>query len=199
MKGLNVTANIFGAIVRLIILGVCLFAIYNVGKKAYDFGFRIFAEGAMAEAPGRDILVSVDTDEGLTDIAKKLEEKGLTSDWMLFFVQAKLSEFKGEIDPGVYTLNTSMTTDIMMQVLTKAEIEGEEAAGENADTSSDTLEVIPSDDLGTENVAAGSELIEGDMEDGEASYIGEGADVESEDAEEAEAAETSEIDIEVGD
>ncbi len=192
MKGLNITVNIVGAIVRLIILGVCLFLLVNLGKKAYDFGFRIFAEGPMAEAPGRDILVSVNPDEGLKDVAQKLEEKGLTSDWMLFFVQAKLSEFKGEIAPGAYTLNTSMTTDNMMQILTKSlTLEGEDSGSGNE--TSDELETLPSDEnAAAGEVEAGSELVEGDMEDGEVSYLGEGADDETEDDD------TVEIDIEVG-
>ena len=123
MKAVYLKVSFMGTVVRGVLLVICAVVVMNVGKKAYDFGFRIFTEGPVAEAPGRDIIMSVDKGEGLTDVSKKLEEKGITSDWMLFFIQAKLSEYKGKIEPGTYTLNNSYTTDELMAILTKADTE----------------------------------------------------------------------------
>ena len=107
MKIIDVTVSFIGTVIRAVVLIACVILVINIGKKAYDFGFRIFTEGPVAEAPGRDIIMSVEKGEGLKDIAQKLAEKGITSDWALFFIQAKLSEYKGSIDPGTYTLNNS--------------------------------------------------------------------------------------------
>ena len=181
---MDITFEILGAILRVILLIVCIFAIIKVGKVAYDFGFRIFTEGAMAEEPGRDVMVSVDAGEGLTDIAKKLEDKGLTSDWKLFFVQAKLSEYKGKVEPGVYTLNTSYNTDALMAVLTKAEGEEAEESGDIAPAADElNNEAVPQTG---DTVEAGSELVEGDLGEGEVPYAGEGDE------------DNSEIDIQIG-
>ncbi|MCR5358140.1 MAG: endolytic transglycosylase MltG [Lachnospiraceae bacterium] len=182
IKILDVTVSFIGTIIRAVVLIGCVILVSTVGKKAYDFGFRVFTEGPVAEAPGRDIVVSVDKGEGLTDIAKKLEEKGITSDWALFFVQAKLSEHKGSVDPGTYTLNNSMTTDEMMAVLTKAdeEEEGDEEykPGELSETPDVTYDI-------NAPVESGSELVEGDMQEGETPYEGEDGTVDIEQEPEA--------------
>ena len=202
MKGLEITLSFIGMVIRICILIICVFVIYNVGKKAYDFGFRIFSEGPMSEAPGRDIIVSTEEGDGLTDIAKKLEDKGLVSDWMIFFAQAKLSENKGTIEPGTYTLNTSMDSNAMMAVLTRTETEDEEGTGEEPAYDSDTPGDIESGDYDNSGVVeSGSELVDGDLMEGEIPYAGEGGEAEAEETEsdgsEGDGSEPS-IDITVG-
>ena len=195
MKARDLTVSFMGTVVRAVVLIVCAVLVINIGKKAYDFGFRIFTEGPVAEAPGRDIIMSVDSGEGLTDVAKKLEEKGITGDWMLFFIQAKLSEYKGSIDPGTYTLNNSMTTEDIMAVLTKAEVEKEdEVDGEYIPAELQEEMQVPIDPSAP--VEAGSELVDGDLEEGETPYEGEDGTIEIENTGEGEG-ETS-IDINVG-
>ena len=182
MKAVDLTVSFMGTVVRGVLLVVCAVVVMNVGKKAYDFGFRIFTEGPVAEAPGRDIIMSVDKGEGLQDVSKKLEEKGITSDWMLFFIQAKLSEYKGKIEPGTYTLNNSYTTDELMAILTKADTEKKEE--DNGEYIPDELreEMDEADQLYDSNspVQSGSDLVEGDLEEGEDAYQGEDGEVDIE-------------------
>ena len=194
-KGIEITLSFIGTVIRAVILVICVVAVINVGKKAYDFGFRVFTEGPVAEAPGRDIVMSVEAGEGKTDIAKKLEEKGITSDWMLFYVQSKLSEFKGSIDPGTYTLNNSMTTDEILAVLTNAEIESDEDEEALPELPNDITEA-GSEYSGDGPIEAGSNLVDGDLQEGETAYEGEGGDIEIDNmsSEESE----SEIDINIG-
>jgi hypothetical protein len=139
--------------------------------------------------------MSVENGEGLRDIAKKLEEKGITSDWALFFIQAKLSEYKGNIDPGTYTLNNSMTTDNIMAVLTKAEERAEDINVEEELLPSE-LQELPGEQFDSDApVESGSELVEGDLEEGETPYEGEDGTIEIENNA---AEEESDVDIEVG-
>ena len=197
MKIIDVTVSFIGTVIRAVVLIACVILVINIGKKAYDFGFRIFTEGPVAEAPGRDIIMSVEKGEGLKDIAQKLAEKGITSDWALFFIQAKLSEYKGSIDPGTYTLNNSMTTDEIMAVLTKAEIE-DEGEGEGEDTLPPDIQhemEVPIDPAAP--VEAGSHLVDGDLEEGETPYEGEDGSIEIENTAEGED-EGPNIDIQVG-
>ena len=196
IKILDVTVSFIGTVIRAVVLIACVVLVINIGKKAYDFGFRIFTEGPVAEAPGRDIIMSVEKGEGLKDIAKKLEEKGITSDWALFFIQAKLSEYKGSVDPGTYTLNNSMTTDEIMAVLTGAEIEGEGEGDEDTLPPDIQHEMEILIDPGAP-VEAGSDLVDGDLEEGETPYEGEDGSIEIENTSEGEDEGTS-IDIQVG-
>ncbi len=191
---IDVTASFIGTVIRAVVLIACVVLVINIGKKAYEFGFRIFTEGPVAEAPGRDIIMSVEKGEGLKDIAEKLEEKGITGDWALFFVQAKLSEHKGSVEPGTYTLNNSMTTDEIMAVLTGADIEGE--GEENEDSlPADIEQEIPIDPGAP--VEAGSDLVDGDLMEGETPYEGEDGSIEIENTSEGED-DGSSIDIQVG-
>ncbi len=53
-----------------------------------------------------------------------LKENGLIKDVSVFVVQEKLSEYSGEIKPGVYVLNTSMTAEEMIAVMSGNMVEG---------------------------------------------------------------------------
>ena len=92
----------------VLILLLIVIGLIKAGTYCYDFGYRIFTEGAVEAAPGRDVVVQITEDMSGLDIGGELEEKGLIDDKLLFFVQLKLSAYADDINPGVYTLNTSM-------------------------------------------------------------------------------------------
>ncbi|MBQ8970771.1 MAG: endolytic transglycosylase MltG [Lachnospiraceae bacterium] len=128
-------------VIRLALVVIIVFAIIRFGKQAYEFGYKLFAVESVDEPPGRDIVVSVGPEDGMTDIAKMLEEKGLTGDWKLFFLQSKLSEYKEDIVPGTYTLNTSMNVDKMLMTLENIEDEdAEEDQGEADELTEQAIE-----------------------------------------------------------
>lgn len=91
--------------------------LYNKTMEAYDFGYRVFTQPAISPAPGRDISVAITDGKTEKEIAEILVEKGLTEDELLTYVQILASEYKDRIEPGVYTLNTSMTTEEMMYAM----------------------------------------------------------------------------------
>ena len=84
---------------------------------AYDFGYRVFTETAVDEAPGRDALIQIKEDMSEHDIARLLEEKGMVRDANLFYLQLKLSVYSGKEVPGVYTVNSSMTPKEIMAAI----------------------------------------------------------------------------------
>ena len=107
----------------LIVIGLI-----KAGTYCYDFGYRIFTEGAVEAAPGRDVVVQITEDMSGLDIGGELEEKGLINDKLLFFVQLKLSAYADDINSGVYKLNTSMEPREMMEAMSleKEDTETEE-------------------------------------------------------------------------
>ena len=106
--------------------------VYDAAVKAYDYGYRVFAEEPVSVGEGRTISISVGAGDSVRDIGKNLEEKGLIRDANLFFVQELLSEYHGKIIPGIYDLNTSMTNDEMLEIMS-SEPEEEEDTGASTD------------------------------------------------------------------
>ena len=121
-------------IFRLAISCAVVVAIYRAAMYSYHFGYMVFADATMEVSPGRDVSVIVEMDDEIMDIGETLERRGLISDAKIFFVQALLLEYKDEITPGEYTLNTSMTPEQMLEVLASAaEEESEEEATEETE------------------------------------------------------------------
>ena len=106
--------------------------VYDAAVKAYDYGYRVFAEEPVTVGEGRTISISVGAGDSVRDIGKNLEEKGLIRDANLFFVQELLSEYHGKILPGIYDLSTSMTNDEMLEIMS-SEPEEEEDTGASTD------------------------------------------------------------------
>ena len=142
MKIKQLTFSFIGTIFRIVVVILLVFFIYKAGQKAYDFGFRIFAEEPMSVEPGRDVEVTITQGNGVMDIGDMLQEKGLVRDAQLFFVQEKLSSHKGKIQPGIYTLNTSMSAEDMLKIMAANAPEDSENSGAETD--------VPAGDEGAE-------------------------------------------------
>ena len=101
----------------ILVLLLVVVGLIELGTFCYDFGYRVFTETAVEEAPGTDIVVQVTEGMSEGDIGDMLEEEGLIRDSKLFFAQLKLSAYSGKLLPGTYTLNTSMTGKEMIAVM----------------------------------------------------------------------------------
>ena len=85
----NITLAFAGTVVRVALIIIAIVCISNYAKKAYDFGYRVFAEEPMSAPPGRDISFVVGNDDAQSDIYQMLEDKGIIRDHMLFSIQKK--------------------------------------------------------------------------------------------------------------
>lgn len=110
----------------ILITLLVIFGLLKAGEWAYDFGYRVFTESPMESGAGTDMTVSVTSDMSAKQIGNLLEEKGLIQDATLFVAQLKLSAYSNQIKTGTYTLNTSMTAQEMMKVMSAEEIEDTE-------------------------------------------------------------------------
>lgn len=125
MKASNIIIAVFGTIFRVVVTIAVIFLIYKGALACYDYGYRIFTEPAMSSGEGRTVTVAITENMSPSDIGALLENKGLVRDARLFMIQYYLSEFRADVKPGVFELNTSMTAEEMMEAMTAAGSAGE--------------------------------------------------------------------------
>ena len=128
MNGKQMAGTILGTIIKIALAVLVIFYVYKAAAIAYDYGYRIFAEGPVSEEPGFDVDIAITSDKDVRDIGELLETRGLIKDGKLFVLQELLSEYHGKIKEGAYTLNTSMTVEEMLEIM----------SGEAEETESET-------------------------------------------------------------
>lgn len=126
MRTKTATMSIISVVVHILITLFVIIVIYAGAMQCYDFGYRIFTDTPMSLEPGRDVTVIINEGNTTGQIGTLLKENGLIKDAAVFVVQEKLSEFSGEIKPGVYVLNTSMTTEEMIAIMSGNMVEESE-------------------------------------------------------------------------
>ena len=78
----------------------------------------------MEAAPGRDRSITVEEGTSITDAAKLLKSYGLITNEYSFVIQAIFFDY--EVNPGTYTVNTSMTSKEILQMMNENTGEEEE-------------------------------------------------------------------------
>lgn len=133
MNSKKIVYSAIKTIIALIIFVTIAMFVYKLCTKAYDFGYRIFAEEPMSPAPGFTVSVAIVEGKSVMEIGEILEEKGLIRSAYLFYCQELVSNFHGQIKPGVYELNTSMTIEEMLQIMSATPENLEPGEGEESD------------------------------------------------------------------
>ena len=148
---------IFSTILKVVIYVAVVFFIYKGATIAYDYGFRVFKEEPMTQAPGVDINVEITMGKSALQIGEILESKGLIRDAKLFYLQNLLSAYKNKLRPGEYTLNTSMTMVEMIAVMAAEPVEEEPEDNTGGDTTKEASDVQETGFSGEEDGYAGEE------------------------------------------
>ncbi len=107
----------------ILVLLLAVFALYQIGLHSYQYGYRVFTEPPVSSGRGRDRTVRITKSMSPSDVGQLLENKGLIRDKWLFVLQMRLCEYNSRLLAGRYTLNTSMTAQEMMQVMSGEDIE----------------------------------------------------------------------------
>ncbi len=116
-----------GAIRILIYILMAVILIY-FGRRAYTIGYQVVRTEPVAEENGADVTVTITDDMSVREIGQLLNDWGLIDEEPVSFVlQEFLSEYHNQILPGSYVLNTGMSVDEMLAVLSQA---AEEDQGE---------------------------------------------------------------------
>lgn len=117
MKGRYLVLTAIETIIKVIVIAAVAVFAFRASTRAYDFGYRVFADKPVSVTGGRTITIGIAEGAEIKDIAQMLEEKGLIEDANLFVVQELLSAYHNEILPGIYDLSTSMTAEEMLAVM----------------------------------------------------------------------------------
>lgn len=112
----KITTTIIGISVKLLVYALIILLLYEAVARGYAFGHEIFFAEAVDEAPGQDMVVQIDSKESVSDAAQFLAHKGLIKSEFAFIFQSKFYDYD-TIYPGTYTLNTSMTSKEILQLL----------------------------------------------------------------------------------
>ena len=124
MDAKKLVSAVLTTILKVIVAIIVIFVVYTGANTCYDFGYRIFTESAVAFGEGRDVTVTVTEEMSPLDLGKLFLEKGLVRDEKLFALQYLFSEYRQDVQPGTFTLNTSMTAEEMMEVMATPAEEG---------------------------------------------------------------------------
>ena len=76
----------------------------------------MFGDRVCEAAPGRDVEIHIEEGESTMDIAEKLYMNKLVVNKTTFYLKVQLYEYK--IMQGTFLLNTSMTYDEILDVIT---------------------------------------------------------------------------------
>ena len=159
---------VIGSLAELIIkiaafIFITMFVV-RTATAAYDYGFRVFAEEPMEAGEGRVISVSIGGGDSAKEVGEMLQERGLIRDANLFRIQELLSEHHGKIQPGIYDLNTSMTSEEMLSVMATAPEVMEELPGTSVPSVEEIIGI--GDNQDSEDDGSGEETSGEDGEEG---------------------------------
>ena len=108
---------------RLVLYTLVAVLLLMGAKKGYEFGYSIFYAPGIDKAPGVEKVVTLDGSESVSEVGKLLEDIGLIRDHSAFSIQAKVYGY--EVKEGAWTLNTSLSSKEMIDLLKEAP-EGDE-------------------------------------------------------------------------
>ena len=120
----RITGAIIGISGRLIVCALVVLLLYEGVTKGYEFGHEIFYATSVEAAPGRDRSITVEEGTSITVAAKLLKSYGLIANECSFVIQAIFFDY--EVNPGTYTVNTSMTSKEILQMMNENTGEEEE-------------------------------------------------------------------------
>lgn len=152
MNTKQLIGTVFDTVLKIVIIIVVVMFTYKYATDAYNFGYCIFTEAPVAEEGNAKVIsIAITEEAGTMDIGEVLEEKGLINDAKVFYVQELISEYHGELKPGIYELSSDMTVKEMMEIMSA---EDEESGAEEVSSGSVTAEEDSS--AGTEDGGAES-------------------------------------------
>jgi len=125
MNAKQLLGAVSAMIIKIALSAVVIVVVFRLAVYAYDFGYQVFADIPVSE--GRIVSVVVSEGQSSREFAKILEQKGLINDANAFYIYERLSDYKDQLQPGVYELSTSMKAEEMLEIVCHAEEETQEA------------------------------------------------------------------------
>lgn len=123
MSAGEIVGAVFGTVFKVVCAIIVVIVVYRGSLIAYDYGVRVFAEEPISSGTGNVVTITVTDGKSAKEVGELLEENGLIRDAFLFQIQELLSEHHGELQAGIYELNTAMTIDEMMGIMAQVDEE----------------------------------------------------------------------------
>ena len=117
MNAKEVVISVFSTVFKIVFAVILVMLVYKWSVSAYEYGQRVFNEPPVSAGSGRVVSVTINSGDTAKEIGVTLEKMGLIRDAELFMIQEMLSEYKDKMQPGTYELNTAMTTEEMMRIM----------------------------------------------------------------------------------
>ena len=138
MNTKKIIAFVSSSVFKVVVFAAVVMLTVKTAYTAYDYGYRIFGEMPITSGEGRNVTVTIKEGADAKAIGEMLENKGLIRDGELFVLQELISDYHNDLLPGTYELNTSMTAEQMMEIMstepeTTEEKEGNKSLDEVAD------------------------------------------------------------------
>ncbi|HPU62698.1 MAG TPA: endolytic transglycosylase MltG [Mobilitalea sp.] len=116
----KVTFKITSFILRLLLniiffVLVIVFVIYG-SRTAFDFTYQLYGPVTVDPEPGRNVYIEISKGESTMEVAKKLELYRVIKNKYAFYLKTKLQS--EVIMPGKYEVNSSMTYDEILDIIT---------------------------------------------------------------------------------
>ncbi|MCI6886631.1 MAG: endolytic transglycosylase MltG [Lachnospiraceae bacterium] len=111
----RITGTIIGISGKLILYALVILLLVEGMSRGYAFGHEVFYPTAMEEAPGTDKIITVPEQQKPSETIEVLHDVGLIGNPYAAMIQIRFYDY--EIYPGTYTLNTSMTSKEILQIL----------------------------------------------------------------------------------
>lgn len=144
----KITGTIIGISAKLIIYALAVLLLVEGVSKGYEFGHEVFYATAVDSPPGTDITVRIADDAAVSEIAGDLYKLGLIHNQYAFAIQKLFYDY--EINPGIYVLNTSMTSKEIL-ILLNEKPEQEDTDAPQSETVTTVEQLSETDGTDTDN------------------------------------------------
>ncbi|MCI8275521.1 MAG: hypothetical protein HFI66_07910 [Lachnospiraceae bacterium] len=120
------STRIFKTFFHMVVIAALVSCMLLLAVRAYDFGKAVFDERAGTAKSPRTVRFVLKEGNTVKQVANVLEKEGFIDNSLVFIVQKYF--YNCELVPGEYRLNTNMTGKMILDILSGAAVETEEAS-----------------------------------------------------------------------
>ena len=116
---MRIASGVFRFILNVLFYIFVVMVVITLSKSAYRFTYQVFSGDPVDEEPGRVVEIQIDKGESKMSVAGKLEQNKAIDNKISFYLRLKLQDSLA-IQPGTYNVNSSMTYDEIINVITNS-------------------------------------------------------------------------------
>ncbi len=113
---LKVSSFVLRTLLNIVFYSLVVIAVIYVSKQAYSFTYQLYGPVTVDQPPGRVIRIEIKNGDSTMEVAKKLELNRAIVNKYSFLLKTKLQDLS--IMAGTYEINTSMTYDEILDIIT---------------------------------------------------------------------------------